>query len=67
MPLDRDKDLEWEIAELRQSIERDWFDLASKNITADRRKALIDHLSLCNTSLKMLRERLAKRASFSAD
>jgi hypothetical protein len=58
MPSSKDKDLEWEVANLRQSIERDWADLASKSLSGDRRKALIDHLSLCITSLKSLRDRL---------
>jgi len=58
--LRRDKDLEWEIANLRESIERDWADLASRNLSGDRRKALVEHLSLCITSLKTLRDRLTR-------
>jgi hypothetical protein len=39
-------------------IRLDWAELASKNLTADRRKAIRKHLGMCHSALKDLLDRL---------
>jgi len=48
---------DWEINSLRESIHLDWTTLASKDLTADQRKAFRQHLEICVSSLKDLVER----------
>jgi len=48
----------WEIDNLRESIRLDWANLASKNLTPDKRKAIEQHLEMCTSALRDLRERL---------
>jgi hypothetical protein len=50
--------LRWDIATVRESIRLDWADLASKNLSADQRKAIREHLGMCNSALKDFRNRL---------
>jgi hypothetical protein len=47
----------WEIDKIRKEIEIDWAKLGSKNLTAEKRKAIREHLEMCNSSLKILREK----------
>jgi hypothetical protein len=49
--------LEWDIATVRESIRLDWVTLASKNLTADQRKAIREHLDMCSSSLKEFLDR----------
>jgi len=50
--------LAWEIEEIRKEIEIDWAKLASRTLPPDKRKTIREHLELCNSSLKILREKL---------
>ena len=50
--------LRCDIDTLRESIRSDLANLAAKHLTADKRKALREHLELCNSTLKDLLERL---------
>jgi hypothetical protein len=50
--------LAWEIEEIRKEIEIDWAQLASKNLPPHKRKPIREHLELCNSSLKILQEKL---------
>jgi Na+/phosphate symporter len=49
--------LSWYVDEVREAIRLDWANLASKNLTADKRKAIREHLQMCNSALKDLIER----------
>ena len=50
--------LRWDIATVRESIRLDWANLASKNLSADQRKAIREHLGMCNSALKDFQNRL---------
>ena len=52
-----EQELRWKIDNVRESISLDWKNLATKNLTADRRKAIREHLNICNSTLKDLVER----------
>ena len=52
-----DDRLDWEIENLRQSIERLWSDLASQTLTAEQRKAATENLSICVMTLRDLLDR----------
>jgi hypothetical protein len=54
----REETLAWEIEEIRKEIAIDWTQLASKNLPPDKRKTIREHLELCNSSLKILQEKL---------
>jgi len=42
----------WEIETLRQSIDRDWAELATKDLSAERRRRITEHLAISNQALK---------------
>ena len=46
-----------DIDTLKESIRIDWADLASKNLTADERKGLREHIEQCSGDLNDLLER----------
>jgi hypothetical protein len=52
-----EQELTWKIDNVRESISLDWKNLATKNFTADQRKAIREHLNICNSTLKDLVER----------
>jgi hypothetical protein len=52
-----EQELRWRIDNVREAISLDWKNLATKNLTADQRKAIREHLSICNSTLKDLVER----------
>ena len=52
--------LGWKIDNVRESISLDWAILASRDLPADRRKVIMEHLEICNSSLKTLKD-LAER------
>ena len=52
--------LTWKIDNVREEISLDWAILASKELPADRRKVIREHLEICNSSLKTLKD-LAER------
>ena len=52
-----EQELRWKIDNVRESIGLDWKNLATKNLTADQRKAIREHLNICNSTLKDLVER----------
>jgi hypothetical protein len=51
------QELEWKMNRVREEISLDWKDLATKNLTADERKAIREHLNICASTLKDLVER----------
>jgi hypothetical protein len=51
-----EQDLRWKIDNVREAISLDWKNLASKNLSADQRKAIREHLNICNDSLKTLKD-----------
>jgi hypothetical protein len=53
-----EKRLLWEIDEVRKSIHKDFAVLAHRDLSADRRKAISEHLRICNSTLKTLRQKL---------
>jgi len=60
LPAMDEKRLEWEISEVRKSIETDFATLARGRLPADRRKAIREHLKICNSSLKTLQKKLRR-------
>jgi hypothetical protein len=52
-----EQDLTWKIDNIRESISLDWKNLATRNLTADQRKAIREHLNICNSALKDLVDR----------
>ena len=52
-----EQELRWKIDNVREFIGLDWKNLATKNLTADQRKAIREHLNICNSTLKDLVER----------
>ena len=62
---DEEKRIRWEIDTLRESIHLDWANLASKNLTADRRKVIREHLDICNSTLKDLKDLVERNRSAS--
>lgn len=52
-----EQELTWKIDNVRESIGLDWKNLATRNLTADQRKAIREHLNICNSALKDLVER----------
>jgi hypothetical protein len=52
-----EQELTWKINNVRESISLDWKHLATKNLTADQRKAIREHLNICHSTLKDLVER----------
>jgi hypothetical protein len=57
-----EEDLLREIDLIRESIRRDWEDLASKSLTAGQRKAIRDDIQMCIGALKNLRAKLARHS-----
>jgi hypothetical protein len=53
--------LTWKIDNVREAISLDWKTLATKNLTADQRSAIRDHLNICNSTLRDLVERGSQR------
>ena len=62
---DEEKRLRWHIDEVREAIRLDWANLASKNLTADRRKVIREHLDICNSTLKDLKDLVERNRSAS--
>jgi hypothetical protein len=60
-----EKEFDWQIDNLRESIGEDWKNLASKNLLPEKRKAIREHLDICVRSLSGLvqRNRLASQNS----
>ena len=52
-----EQELTWKINNVRESISLDWKNLATKNLTVDQRKAIREHLNICNSTLRDLVER----------
>jgi hypothetical protein len=52
-----EQELIWKIENVRKSISIDWKILAKKQLSADERKAIEEHLNICNRALKDLVER----------
>jgi hypothetical protein len=52
-----EQELAWKINNVRETISLDWKHLATKNLTADQRSAIRDHLNICNSTLRDLVER----------
>jgi len=52
-----EQELTWKIDNVREAISLDWKHLATKNLTAEQRKAIREHLNICNSTLKDLVER----------
>jgi hypothetical protein len=52
-----EQELTWKIDNVRESISLDWKNLATKNLTADQRSAIREHLNICNSTLRDLVER----------
>lgn len=52
-----DESLDWEIETVRESIRIDWSELAHKELPADKRRNIREHLSMCIEALKELRNR----------
>jgi hypothetical protein len=52
-----EQELAWKINNVRETISLDWKHLATKNLTADQRSAIRDHLNICNSTLWDLVER----------
>jgi hypothetical protein len=52
-----EQELTWKIDNVREAISLDWKNLATKNLTADQRSAIRDHLNICNSTLRDLVER----------
>ena len=50
------QELAWKINRVREEISLDWAILASKELAADRRKVIMEHLEICNSSLKTLKD-----------
>ena len=51
-----EQELQWKINNVREEIGLDWAILASKDLPADRRKVIREHLEICNSSLKTLKD-----------
>jgi len=51
------QDLTWKINNVREEIDRDLKRLASKELPGYQLKVIIEHLQMCNSSLKELVER----------
>jgi hypothetical protein len=49
-----EQELTWKIDNVRESISLDWKNIATKNLTADQRKAIREHLNICNRHFKGL-------------
>ena len=48
---------QWELKSLRDAIARDWADLANTNSSAERRRAVRDHLAVSVSALRDLASR----------
>ena len=51
------QDLTWKINNVREEIDHDLKRLASKDLPGYQLKVIIEHLQMCNSSLKELVER----------
>jgi hypothetical protein len=51
-----EEELRWKIDNVRESISRDWATLASKDLPAEKRKLVREHLNMCTSSLKLLKD-----------
>ena len=51
-----EQELRWKIDNIRESIGIDLANLASRNFSVEQRKAIREHLKICNESLKTLKE-----------
>ena len=60
-----EQDLNWKIHNVRESIGLDLANLASKNLTADRRRAIWEHLNICHSTLKSLKELVGRNRAAS--
>ena len=57
------QELAWKINRVREEIGLDWAILASKELPADRRKVIMEHLEICNSSLKTLKDLVERNRS----
>jgi hypothetical protein len=51
-----EQEISWKIDNIRESIGVDLANLASKDFTFEQRKAIREHLKICNDSLKALKD-----------
>jgi hypothetical protein len=52
-----EQELTWKINNVREEIDLDLKKLASKDLPANQRRVIIEHLQMCNSSLKDLVDR----------
>jgi hypothetical protein len=52
-----DERITWAIDNVRESIRLDWKKLATKDLSAERRRSLREHLGMCNEALGELKSR----------
>ena len=57
--------LTWKIDNVREEISLDWAILASKELPADRRKVIREHLEICYSTLKDLKDLVERNRSAS--
>jgi hypothetical protein len=60
-----EQELRWKINNVRESISLDWANLAMKNPSADRRKVIREHLDICYSTLKDLKDLVERNRSAS--
>jgi hypothetical protein len=58
-----ESDLTWKINSIREEIGLDWKKLASKDLPAEQRKLIMEHLHMCNSSLKTFKDLAEKNRS----
>jgi hypothetical protein len=60
-----EQELTWKINNFQEAISLDWKTLATKNLIADRRKAIREHLNICNSTLNDLKDLVERNRSAS--
>ena len=50
--IEADEKTSWEIEALRQSIDQDWAELAMKDLSAEKRRRIAEHLAISSQALK---------------
>jgi hypothetical protein len=60
-----EQELMWKIDNVRESISLDWANLATKNLSANRRKVIREHLDICYSALKELKDLVERNRSAS--
>ena len=56
-----EQELTWKINNIREEISLDLKNLASKDVPAEQRKVIREHLAICNSSLKILKDLAASK------